>query len=210
MPVKAQYISKKRDGVTWCYPSTGYFIDTEIDEEEYEKIDTVDADLPESDESFPKGAPFQGYFKIGSKILKKKGEITKEDVQKRVDDWISRIENVFSLVKYSLSNHSNIDFVETKKNRMHEELMQKFNVPPVNLPVLEIRKNKELLASFSPKGLWVIGANGRIDILTKYGSYILVDISDKYQQSIWKVYAPSNRKKSIDFDKEFVETLVQV
>ena len=87
--------------------------------------------------------------------------------------------------------------------------MQKFNVSPVELPILELRKNKELLASFKPMGLWVIGANGRIDILTKAGSYILVDIAEKTEPSIWKVYTPSNRKQSVDFDSNFIAALIR-
>lgn len=136
-------------------------------------------------------------------------EIDKKYIENRVNDWKKRIVDIFSFVKESCSNHPEIDFGENKTTQMHEELMQKFGVSPVELPILEIKKNKELLASFKPKGLWVIGANGRIDILTKEGSFILVDISEKEEPSIWKVFAPSNRRKSVDFDKKFITDLVK-
>ena len=99
-------------------------------------------------------------------------EINKEYIESRVSDWRNRITNIFSLVKNYCSNYPQIELVENKTTRMYEELMQKYDVSPADLPVLELRKNKELLASFKPMGLWVIGANGRIDILTKSGAYI--------------------------------------
>ena len=136
-------------------------------------------------------------------------EIDKKYIESRVNDWRHRIVDIFSFVKKSCSNYPEIDFSENKTTQMHEELMQKFDVSPVELPILEIRKNKELLASFKPMGLWVIGANGRIDILTKAGSYILVDVAEKEEPSIWKVYTPSNRKESVEFDNKFIADLVR-
>jgi len=135
-------------------------------------------------------------------------EIDKEYIEKRVEDWIQRVDRVFSLVRDSLSGNPEIELVQNKTVSMHEELMQKYEVSPVNLPVLEIRRKSVLLASFKPMGLWVIGANGRIDILTKEGSYILVDLEGKEKPSNWQVYTPKNRKNSIAFDKEFLWELV--
>ncbi len=135
-------------------------------------------------------------------------EINKEYIENRVEDWGQRVETVLSFVKTSLVDNSEIEFVENKTVQMNEELMQKFGVSPVSLPVLEVKRKSVLVASFKPIGLWVIGANGRIDILTKEGSYILVDLEGKNKPSDWRVYTPKNRKKSIPFDKKFVLGLV--
>jgi hypothetical protein len=74
MPVKAQRVSRKSDNKTWCRPSEGYNTDNaiEIKLEEYEEVEIVQGDLPESDETWPKGAPVEGYVKVGGKILKRK------------------------------------------------------------------------------------------------------------------------------------------
>lgn len=136
-------------------------------------------------------------------------EIDKEYIESRVSDWISRICNLFSSVKDYCSDYPQIEFAENTTTRMHEELMQKYNVSQVDLPVLELKKNKELLASFKPVGLWVIGANGRVDILTKSGAYILVDVAEKGEPSKWKVYAPKNRRESVDFDSKFIAELIE-
>jgi hypothetical protein len=73
MLVKAQRVSKKKDNVTFCRPSEGYNTDNaiEIESDHYMQVGTVQGELPECAEKWPKGAPTD-YVKVGDKILKKK------------------------------------------------------------------------------------------------------------------------------------------
>ena len=135
-------------------------------------------------------------------------EIDKPYIESRVEDWLVRIENIYELVKTTLAESSDIEFDTSRQVRMHEELMQKYGVPPKNIPILDIKRRGSLLASFKPIGLWVIGAYRRIDILTKGGAFILVDVSDKESESVWKVYTPNNRKDGKPFDATFINELV--
>lgn len=72
MPVKAQRVSTKKDSVTFCRPSEGYDNVIEIELDYYVEVGTVQGELPESEEKWPKGAPMTDYVKVGDKILKKK------------------------------------------------------------------------------------------------------------------------------------------
>ena len=74
MPVKAQRVSKKKDNVTWCRPSEGYATDNaiEVELEDYVEVCTVQGELPENDETWPKGASMTDYVKVGDKIFKRK------------------------------------------------------------------------------------------------------------------------------------------
>jgi hypothetical protein len=62
-----------QDNVTWCIPSDGYDKDNavEIELDNYNEIGTVQGELPQSDEEWPKGAPFADCFKVGDKIYQK-------------------------------------------------------------------------------------------------------------------------------------------
>jgi hypothetical protein len=79
MKVQAERVSTKKDNVTWCLPSKGYYqkgtvrptIEVELDE--YVPIKTLDRELPECDEQYPQGAPADAYIKYGNQIFKKKG-----------------------------------------------------------------------------------------------------------------------------------------
>ncbi|MCG7977432.1 MAG: hypothetical protein N0E58_04745 [Candidatus Thiodiazotropha endolucinida] len=73
MLVKAQRVSKMKDNVTWCVPSDGYDKDNavEIELDNYKEIDTVQGELQQSDEKWPKGAPIMDFFKVGHIIYQK-------------------------------------------------------------------------------------------------------------------------------------------
>lgn len=134
-------------------------------------------------------------------------KIDKEYVEIRANNWSKKVSKLYNFVNDNLSNND-IECIADKKMVMYEELMQKFNVPKIDIPILNLRKNKTILASFKPIGLWVIGANGRIDILTKNGAFILADMSENDEQTQWKVYSPENRKEGVDFDSNFINKLV--
>lgn len=137
-------------------------------------------------------------------------QIDKQYIQGRVNDWIVRINNLYNFIRQALSSHTNIDFMESDSSPMHEELMKEFDVFPVKIPILSIRREKTLIASIRPVGLWVIGANGRLDILTKEGAYILVDMAKEGQNPDWKIYTPKDRTNSVSFDKNFIYKLVDI
>ena len=50
---------------------------------------------------------------------------------------------------------------------MSEEMMQQFAVPDRDIPVLDILDVDQVIAGFVPRGLWMIGSWGRIDIITR-------------------------------------------
>lgn len=71
--VKAERVSRKKDGKTWCRPSEGYQDDSvEIDLDDYDEVASLAGPLPENDAKWPKGAPFTGVFRYEDKIFKMK------------------------------------------------------------------------------------------------------------------------------------------
>jgi hypothetical protein len=79
-------------------------------------------------------------------------EIDKEYIEKTVEDWVQRADKIFLLVKDSLTGNSEIKFVENRTVTMHEELMQKYEVSPINLPSLEVRRKSTPIYRVSVKG----------------------------------------------------------
>jgi hypothetical protein len=85
---------------------------------------------------------------------------------------------------------------------MLEELMRKFNVGPAEMPTFEIVRGTERVMRVQPKGLWVIGANGRVDLITKNASYILVDESEPSSvTSDWNYYASTKERRATQLDQ---------
>jgi len=146
----------------------------------------------------------------------KKGEILevyttdKEYILARISDWKKRIDNLYNESSKWISLHPNLSIKEGNPTEMYEELMQSFNVLPIDLETRDIYKNNKLVLSFKPKGLWMIGGNGRIDIISKFGSYILIDVADAFQQPNWMIYTGPTKKEGIPFSKAELFKLIDL
>lgn len=135
-------------------------------------------------------------------------DIDKSYIKESVKSWKVRINSLYSLVEETLSGQKNLVCKKTRHTTMYEELMQKYNVGSEEIPILDIYKNKVIIATFKPVGLWVLGANGRIDILTESGAYIVVDTAKTGKKPEWKVFTPKNRKSEKNLDSSLIMELV--
>mgnify|MGYP001342180468 CR=1 FL=1 len=135
--------------------------------------------------------------------------IDKARVVERVDDWVRRVETLYTLIEHVVANVAGVACEKSSNMTMHEELMHKYGVPPQQISILDIRKNGKIVVSFKPVGLWVVGANGRIDILMKKGGYYLVDKADFGQPPRWEAFPPQNKRAGIPFDATFILDLVR-
>lgn len=135
-------------------------------------------------------------------------EIDKNYIDRRSDGWISKVEQLYADIKNALKSDSDVSFKSEQYMVMQEELMKEYGVPPKKVPIFDMFVGNQLKASFKPVGLWVVGAKGRIDILTREGSYVLVDLGEDDDHPDWKVFTPKNRKKGSEFNANFIETLV--
>jgi hypothetical protein len=134
--------------------------------------------------------------------------IDKPYIQNRVSEWKKRIADLYALVEAGLAGLNDVRVEKSRHTLMHEELMHKSGVGSEKLPILDIYKKDSLAATFKPVGLWVIGANGRIDILTSKGSYILVDKAEHGTAPQWTVFSPKGKKSGAPFSPETIRGLV--
>jgi hypothetical protein len=84
---------------------------------------------------------------------------------------------------------------------MHEELMKTLKVPPRDLPILDLFKHGNPAASVEPRGLWIIGANGRLDLITGNEHYIIVDKAENFQDPRWSISNLNDRLTAANFDR---------
>lgn len=129
--------------------------------------------------------------------------VSREHIERRLDDWAYRITNLYSSIKKWLEP---ISLYETKERNdviMYEELMQKNDIPKRTLSSLDIYHKGTIVATVKPVGLWIIGANGRVDILLKNGAVMLLDVSDSFENPRWIAYSKPKTSKGSDFCKEY-------
>ncbi len=113
--------------------------------------------------------------------------IDKQHVEKRVKDWKKRVNDLYSNLKDWLKG-SDYSLKLGARLTMYEELMAQYKIPAAEIDTADIYKGNEILVSIKPKGLWIIGANGQIDILTSKGSYSLLDNAEEFDAPQWKLF----------------------
>jgi hypothetical protein len=93
---------------------------------------------------------------------------------------------------------------------MDEDLMRAFRIKPVQVPTLDIWNGKKLVLSFKPKGLWVLGANGAIEILSEKNLFVLADAAERFQQPQWYIIKPGKKSANMEFTRDTFLTLLEL
>ncbi len=121
-------------------------------------------------------------------------------IKKRVDDWEKRIEDIIALCN-TWATEENLTLALGRKQKMHEGLMKTFHVPMREINSADIISNDKIIATIKPFGLWILGANGRMDILTSKANFVLIDTAKQFESPMWKLFTKENRDNGSDFNK---------
>lgn len=138
----------------------------------------------------------------------KEGEylsVTFEDknyYKKCIADWQGRIDALYIKIANWLKKTDSYSTKRGSPIEMYEPLMDIFNISSVEVNTADIYKKNKLIASLKPKGLWVIGSNGLIDLLTHKGSFYIVDAAEPFNEPNWLIYANQNAKTPKKFTEE--------
>jgi len=127
----------------------------------------------------------------------------------RITDWENRLNALYSNLEDWSKNYGATEIAKTGIPQAREDLMIKFDVEPRSLPALVIKFNDNKV-SFMPMGLWVIGANGRLNIKTRERHYILVDYGgEEGAPSEWIIVSPVKRSQRIPMNEVSMAKLLK-
>ena len=112
--------------------------------------------------------------------------LTTEQVQRRVRDWLDRLEALFGGIKVWAAENGWT--VNESMLPMLEETMRQYGVAAAVQPSLALASPNGSTVLVKPKALWVIGANGRVDIYSSRGTYVLVDVAEQFEPAQWRLH----------------------
>ena len=125
-----------------------------------------------------------------SEELADPGSVTREQVRARLADWRNRVHALYDRIADALRG-STYQIDREGKHTPEEELPHRVGLPASEQPAIDIlriaRPDRTNAALLIPKGLWIIGANGRVDlrIISQVGrsdNYMLVDQSNPFAE----------------------------
>ncbi len=112
-------------------------------------------------------------------------------VLRRVEDWEARVNGLYAAVRAWLPEGWTAR--EDAPVRMHEELMREFGVPARSIPTLLLENDAGSSAMLEPRGLWIIGTNGRVDMTIGGRHYLLVDVAGNFEAPQWQASSLERR-----------------
>ena len=133
--------------------------------------------------------------------------IDAQHIQRRVDDWQNRVENLYEMIGDWL-----LEGWEARQGTpiiMNEKLMRKFGIASKEIPTLNLLSESGDSVKLEPRGLWIIGGNGRIDLKHKGQHYIIVDFAENFEHPDWQVIRADNRSEHEEVTQEWLTRILQ-
>lgn len=127
------------------------------------------------------------------------GRIDRRHVERRLRDWTGRIDDLYSDVEGWLP--SGFSTERDQSVPMLEDLMSRYDIPAVQLPVLTILRHAQWFGKIVPRALWIIGANGRLDLFSDAGHHIIADRADNFETPKWMIAGSDNRGSQQAFSR---------
>jgi hypothetical protein len=125
-----------------------------------------------------------------------------------VNDWVGRIAALYESIRSELEDcRPTFRFEQHRTIIMSEEPMQRFAVPDRELPILDVLDEDQVIASFVPNGLWLIGSWGRIDVITRSRTRVLLALGGPDNLE-WQLVSPENTPSLTRFDVKAISTIV--
>ena len=130
-----------------------------------------------------------------------------DHVRRRVDDWEERLNDLYATIESWLPNGWTAG--KGPPVLMHAELMREFQVAPRQLPTLELASESGEPARLEPRGLWIVGANGRVDLKRDGHHYLIVDRAENFERPDWQAVRADRRRDRRKVSCEWLRQILQ-
>jgi Domain of unknown function (DUF4258) len=130
----------------------------------------------------------------------------RKTIEQRVEDWVNRIDGLYQMVGEWLPGNWSADRYATVM--MHEEPMRSVGLPPRTLQTLRLLHDGKNVGLIEPRGLWIIGANGRLDLSRGRDRWVILDTADPFDPPQWHYAALSRREQLYPFNREALQSVL--
>lgn len=138
------------------------------------------------------------------------GAVDAKRVKDRVADWVGRLERLYAQLDKWVQGVPDVRVERDTMQQVIEPLMERFSVPPRNVPAYTVFVNKKYRIAFVPSAVWIMGANGRVNVTTNVRQHILVDLGgENGAPSKWHLVGDDPNKPLVTFNQEAFLKLLQ-
>ena len=130
---------------------------------------------------------------VAEELLDLDRSIDRSYVERRLIDWHRRLDALYADIQtwlpvgWSMSDGGSVSILE--------DLMVRFDVPRQALPRKDLFHHGTRVGRIEPRGLWIIGANGRVDMILSAEHSIIVDRAQSFDLPQWTITPLRDRLK---------------
>ncbi len=121
-------------------------------------------------------------------LIEFESQIDRAHLERRIEDWRYRIQRLYTQITAWLP--AGWSAMQDGDVVLRDELMLRFGVPEQFLPVLRLDCGGATRARLEPRALWIIGANGRVDLtfVPPRKHFVITDRADNFEVPDWRIY----------------------
>lgn len=119
--------------------------------------------------------------------------IDRKTAIKQIEDWRKKIADLYIALNSYVSDKPGWKHKNGQPTFIETFFIEYFKLTPQKLATNDLYYNNRLSLTFKPKGPWVIGAQGLIDVISKEGSYILMNVAVVANSFEWNLYSMQTR-----------------
>lgn len=122
---------------------------------------------------------------VAEELLDVDHTVDRAYVERRLKDWRARVDRLYADIEawlpatWSMADGHGVPILE--------DLMLKFGVPQQTVPAKILLRKGRQAGRIEPRGLWIIGANGRVDLILPDRHSIIVDRAESFEHPRWTI-----------------------
>ncbi len=125
-----------------------------------------------------------------------------------VDDWVLRVDSLYEDVRNWLQGvRPDLQFEQDRAVTLYEQTMQQFAVPERDISILDVLEKGEVVLTFLPRGLWWFRAWGRVDIIARERTEVLLAVGGPGNPD-WQLVLAGTPQRRVPFDREALLAIV--
>ena len=129
-------------------------------------------------------------------------QIDARHIRRRVDDWEARVRGLYDTICGWLPDGWTSR--EGLPVSMHEEMMRRSGVAAREIPTLLLSNGSGKSARLEPRGLWIIGSNGRVDMKCGNLHYLIVDMAESFEAPDWRAASAEQRLERVSLTESWL------
>ena len=144
---------------------------------------------------------------VAEELLDVERTIDRSFVERRLDDGRERLDRLYADLETWLPNGWSMCDGGTVP--IYEDLMMRFDVPRRTLPSKDLVQQGMVAGHVEPRGLWIIGANGRVDIRLRDQHYLVVDRAESFEPPDWQVASITARRDQSGLTRDVLAQILR-